>query len=91
MPGELIRIGERPKLVASFQGPGAAARFADWRARHAKRLAGVPPEALRVEYGRAGSERLIRVRIEEQHLPEGLEGPNEAGAADGLPPTPPAA
>ena len=91
MAGELVSIGRRPKLVASFVGPGAAARFNDWRTRNAEALAGVPTEALRVEYGTAGSARWIRVRIDEAHLPPGVEGPNEAGAADGLPPSPPAA
>lgn len=88
MPGELRGIGRRPKLVASFAGPGAAGRFGEWRARNAHLLADVPVEALRVEYGRAGAQRLIRVRIDEAHLPPGLEGPDEAGAADGLPPRP---
>jgi len=89
--GELVFIGRRPTLVASFAGPGAAARFAEWRTANGEVLAGIPPEALRVEYGRAGAERLIRVRVEESVLPPGLEGPDEAGAADGLPPRTPAA
>ena len=91
MPGELVFIGRRPKLVASFAGPGAAARFADWRAASAELLASIPAEAIRVEYGRAGAHRLIRVRIDESAVPPGLDGPDEAGAADGLPPTTPAA
>ena len=91
MPGELREIGRRPKLVASFAGPGAAERFNEWRSQNAELLARVPVEALRVEYGRAGSRRVIRVRIEELHMPEGLHGPDEAGAADGLPPAPTAA
>jgi hypothetical protein len=91
MPGELRFIGRRPKLVASFAGPGAAGRFAEWRERNAALLATVPAEALRVEYGRAGAQRLVRVRIDEEHVPAGLEGPDEAGAADGLPPQDPAA
>lgn len=91
MAGELVRIGRRPKLVASFTGPGAARRFNEWRTRNAEILASVPVEAFRVEYGRAGSQRLIRARIDDVHLPDGLEGPDEAGAADGLPPTPTAA
>jgi hypothetical protein len=84
--GELRYIGRRPKLVASFTGPGAAGRFAEWQGQNAALLAAVPADALRVEYGRAGSERVIRMRIEEGYLPSGLEGPDEAGAADGLPP-----
>ena len=91
MPGELRFIGRRPKLVASFAGPGAATRFAEWREQNAALLSSVPVGALRVEYGRAGSHRLVRVRIDEEHLPEGLVGPDEAGAADGLPPHDPAA
>ena len=91
MPGELREIGRRPKLVASFAGPGAADRFNDWRVANASLLARVPVEAFRVEYGGAGVTRWIRVRMEERHLPAGLEGPDEAGAADGLPPRPTAA
>lgn len=91
MPGELVEIGRRPKLVASFAGPGAAGRFEAWRHANADLLARVPLAAMRVEYGRAGGERWIRVRIDEAELPDGLEGPNEAGAADGLPPGPAAA
>ena len=91
MTGELLPIGRRPKLVASFTGPGAAGRFAEWRAANGDLLADVPVEAMRVEYGRAGSSRLIRVRIEEHFLPAALAGPDEAGAADGLPPRTPAA
>ena len=91
MPGELVFIGRRPKLVASFAGPSAARRFGEWRERNAELLARVPVAALRVEYGRAGSERLIRVRIDENAVPPGLDGPDEAGAADGLPPHDPAA
>jgi hypothetical protein len=87
VPGELVPIGRRPRLVASFAGPGAAERFAAWRAEHAELLGSVPPEALRVEHGGAGAGRTIRVRIDEGHLPAGLDGPDEAGAADGLPPT----
>ena len=91
MPGELREIGRRPKLVASFAGPGAAERFHEWRSQNAELLARVPVDSLRVEYGRAGSRRVIRARIEELHLPEGLHGPDEAGASDGLPPAPTAA
>lgn len=80
-------IGRRPKLVASFAGPGAAERFAAWRAERAEVLGSVPPEALRVEHAGAGASRTIRVRIDEAHLPAGLDGPDEAGAADGLPPS----
>jgi hypothetical protein len=87
VPGELVPIGRRPKLVASFAGPGAAERFAAWRAERAEVLGSVPPEALRVEHVGAGTSRTIRVRIDEAHVPAGLDGPDEAGAADGLPPT----
>ena len=86
MAGELVPIGRRPKLVASFVGPGAAERFAEWRAANDELLAAVPVDTMRVEYGRAGSQRLIRVRVEEERVPAGLSGPDEAGAADGLPP-----
>jgi len=91
VPGELVEIGRRPKLVASFVGTGAAGRFEAWQRANVEALARVPLEAMRVEYGRAGGQRWIRVRIDERHLPNGLEGPNEAGAADGLPPGPAAA
>jgi hypothetical protein len=86
MPGELVPIGQRPTLVASFGGPGAAARFAAWRAQAAALLAGVPPEAVRVEYAGQGAARTIRVRVDEAYATPELRGPNEAGAGDGLPP-----
>ena len=69
MAGELLPIGTRPRLVASFDPPGAAEAFRDWRERHAHVLAAVPPEALRVEYGRAQTGGLfVRVRVAEKHL-----------------------
>jgi hypothetical protein len=70
--GELIDIGFRPKLVASFDPPGAEAAFRDWQAAHADALERVPAEALRVEYGRTGQGVYVRVRIDESELPEGL-------------------
>jgi hypothetical protein len=71
--GELSPIGTRPRLVASFDPPDAAGTFRDWREQHAAALAEVPPEALRVEYGRAQAGGLfVRVRIDEEHLPPGL-------------------
>jgi hypothetical protein len=73
--GELRDIGFRPKLVASFDPPEAETRFRDWRAANAKALAGVPAEALRVEYGRTGAGLYVRVRIDESQLPEGLKSP----------------
>ena len=86
MPGELLDIGRRPKLVASFSGEGATARFNAWRESNAAALNGVPPQAYRVEYARAASGILVRVRIDEEHIPPGLEGPDEAGPGAGLPP-----
>jgi hypothetical protein len=72
--GELMPIGTRPKLVASFEPPGAADAFRAWRQRRADALAAVPAEALRVEYGRAaGGGLFVRVRIDEAHIPDGLE------------------
>lgn len=73
--GELVDIGFRPKLVASFEPPGAGERFRDWQAAHEEALAGVPAEALRVEYGRTGAGLYVRVRIDESHLPTALQGP----------------
>lgn len=75
MAGELRDIGFRPKLVASFDPPDAETRFRVWQAANAQVLAGVPAEALRVEYGRAGSGLYVRVRIDESQLPEGLNSP----------------
>ena len=75
MAGELLDIGFRPKLVASFDPPGAESRFRDWQAANAKALAGVPAEALRVEYGRTGAGLYVRVRIDESQLPDGLKSP----------------
>ncbi len=86
MPGVLVDIGRRPKLVASFDAPGATERFGAWRARNAEDLARVPAEAYRVEYGRAGAGLFIRVRIDEEHLPPGLQGPDERDAGDQPPP-----
>jgi hypothetical protein len=71
--GELRPIGTRPKLVASWDPPGAAESFRRWQAEQAGALADVPPEALRVEYGRAPQGGLyVRVRIDEEHLPARL-------------------
>jgi hypothetical protein len=70
--GELQNIGFRPKLVASFDPPGAEARFQAWRERHAAVLAAIPPDVLRVEYGRTGVGVYVRVRVDESALPSGL-------------------
>jgi hypothetical protein len=92
VPGELIDIGHRPKLVASFAPPGGVRRFNEWRARNAELLADIPAEAIRYEYGRAAAGgTFVRVRVDEESIPPGLEGPDELGAAAGLPPMPPAA
>lgn len=66
-------IGTRPTLVASFDPPGAGEAFRSWRSQNTEALASVPPEALRVEYGRASAGGLfVRVRITEEHVPPGL-------------------
>jgi hypothetical protein len=70
--GELVDIGLRPKLVASFDPPDAEERFARWRERNAAGLQTVPPDSLRVEYGRTGAGLYVRVRIEESALPSGF-------------------
>jgi hypothetical protein len=70
--GELVPIGTRPKLVASFDPPDAEERFRGWQTAHADALAGIPPQAWRVEYGRTGVGLYIRVRVDEEHLPESL-------------------
>ena len=72
MAGELFNIGLRPTLVASFDPPDAEAAFRAWRERHADALAAVPPDALRVEYGRTGAGLYVRVRVDESALPAGL-------------------
>lgn len=72
MAGELLDIGLRPRLVASFEPPGAEESFLEWRERHAEELAGVPPDAVRVEYGRTGEGLYVRVRIDEAHLRGGF-------------------
>jgi hypothetical protein len=71
--GELLDIGFRPKLVASFDPPDAGAGFREWQAANAKALADVPAEAMRVEYGRTGEGLYVRVRIDESQLPDGLK------------------
>ena len=73
MPGELLPIGTRPKLVASFGPPDAGEAFRRWRVEHSSALADVPADALRVEYGRAPQGGLfVRVRIDEGLLPPSL-------------------
>jgi hypothetical protein len=73
MPGELVPIGTRPRLVASFDPPGADEAYGRWREAHADALDAVPAEAMRVEYGRApGGGLVVRVRIDEEHLPQPL-------------------
>ena len=72
MAGELVDIGFRPKLVASFDPPDAQARFGAWQEANAEALASVPATGLRVEYGRTGAGLYVRVRIDESHLPAGL-------------------
>jgi hypothetical protein len=72
LAGELIDIGFRPKLVTSFDPPDAADRFAAWQRENAAVLAGVPADALRVEYGRTGDGLYVRVRIDESQFPAGL-------------------
>jgi hypothetical protein len=75
MAGELLDIGFRPKLVASFDPPDAETRFRDWQAANAQVIAGVPAEVLRVEYGRTGAGLYVRVRIDESQLPDRLKSP----------------
>jgi hypothetical protein len=73
VPGELLPIGTRPTLVASFEPPRADEAFRRWRAEHEAALSEVPAEALRVEYGRAPQGGLfVRVRIDEGQLPPSL-------------------
>ncbi|MGI8606263.1 MAG: hypothetical protein ACR2L0_03795 [Gaiellaceae bacterium] len=78
MAGELVDIGKRPLLVAAFEPPGAAIRFNAWREAHADVLAAVPEAALRVEYGRTGQGLFVRVRIDEEHVPDDLRPPPAA-------------
>ena len=80
MAGELLNIGPRPKLVASFEPPDAEKRFRAWRERHEAVLGALPPEALRVEYGRTGAGLYVRVRVDESALPANL-GLKEYGPA----------
>jgi hypothetical protein len=72
VPGELVSSGWRSRVVAAFDPPGAAAAFERWQADHAEALAAVPPEAMRVEYGRRGAGLYVRVRIEETQIPPEL-------------------
>jgi hypothetical protein len=68
MAGELVDIGFRPKLVASFDPPDAEQRFAEWRAANRGLLDAFPPDAYRVEYGRTGAGLYVRVRVDESAL-----------------------
>jgi hypothetical protein len=72
--GELLDIGLRPRLVASFAPPAAEEAFLEWRERHAHELEAVPLDAVRVEYGRTGEGLYVRVRIDEAHLKGGFSG-----------------
>jgi hypothetical protein len=72
--GELVDIGLRPKLVASFEPPDAEASFREWREQHAQQLAAVPLDAVRVEYGRTGEGLYVRVRIDEAYARGGFAG-----------------
>jgi hypothetical protein len=69
--GELVDIGFRPKLVASFDPPAAEAQFAAWHAGEGAYLDALPPDAYRVEYGRTGAGLYVRVRIDESALADG--------------------
>lgn len=69
MAGELLGIGTRPKLVASFDPPDAEELFAAWRAANAAWLAAIPPQVYRVEYGRTGAGLYVRVRVDESAIP----------------------
>jgi hypothetical protein len=68
----MLSIGMRPKLVAAFEPPAAEARFREWAAANADVLARLPVGAWRVEYGRTGVGPYVRVRVDEEHLPESL-------------------
>jgi hypothetical protein len=70
--GELVDIGFRPKLVASFDPPDAEARFAEWRASNQRFVDGLPPDTYRVEYGRTGAGLYVRVRVDESALGESV-------------------
>lgn len=78
MPGELLPIGLRPRLVASFEPPGAEDAFRRWREEHAAELESVPEDALGVEYGRRGAGLYVHVRIDEAHVPPSLLPPPTA-------------
>ena len=59
--------------------PGADEAFRKWQEEHSEALSGVPPHALRVEYGRAAAGGLyVRVRIDEAHVPPDVGGGPEA-------------
>jgi hypothetical protein len=81
VPGELVSSGWRSRVVAAFDPPDAAAAFARWQAENAEALASVPPEAMRVEYGRRGEGLYVRVRIEETQIPPELQPPEPPPAA----------
>jgi hypothetical protein len=66
--GELVDIGFRPKLVASFDPPDAEAGFARWRSGDGTFLDSMPLDAYRIEYGRTGAGLYVRVRVDESAL-----------------------
>ena len=68
MAGELVDIGFRPKLVASFDPTDAEGRFRAWRGENARLLERLPPDAYRVEYGRTCGGIYVRLRVDEAAL-----------------------
>ncbi len=54
--------------VAQFQPPNAQARYVEWRKQHADALSEIPPEALRIDTGRAADGgTFVSVRAEQEH------------------------
>ena len=67
---ERLEVARRRGLRPARRGRQRSTR---WQAEHAEALASVPPEAMRVEYGRRGEGLYVRVRIEESKIPPALQ------------------
>jgi hypothetical protein len=56
------------KVVARFDPPDAQTAATEWRERHAARLAALPPDAVRIDTGRALSGGdFVQISVEEEY------------------------
>jgi hypothetical protein len=55
------------QLIVRFDPPDAHRRFREWREQHAETLSTVPPDAIRVDTGRAVLGDFVRVSVAEAY------------------------